>query len=252
MDTPTPLSRTALDQLKAVRELSLRGVGGERANARAILRRKLEAHGLTEGALESALGGIAPAQVEAEILPAVIRAVYVSGAVVVKIHAGPQSGVVRSGACGVMVRAGAVYLAGEGEVVLTLARPFRWLYASGAGDVSVAGFSFQDVGLHLSGAGGLIVTGQAGHAALVHAGAGALDAARFAVTSLKVNAAGAGSLRACGQSACISAAGRAVVHVAATRSATVTAGAGARVTVSGCPVAGRRPSPASMGRIHWR
>jgi hypothetical protein len=149
----------------------------------------------------------------------------------------------------VLVRGGTLTLAGSGTVTVTLAEPFRTLYASGSGALSVSGFSFKDVGFHHSGTGTLTVSGEAVHATLAPS-AGAIDATQFTVNSLRITASGKSTVRATARGACITASGHAGVRVAATHSAAATVDAGAKVVVSGCPVAGRRPS-SGLGQVRW-
>jgi hypothetical protein len=240
----------ALDKLKAVRELTLRGVGGEKENARRIYRRKLAEHGHTEESFEGGLRTEERKEPPVETLPANLRTVYVSGEVTVRIVAGRMANLVREGACGVEVRGGSITLCGGGSVTVTLTEPFRTLYASGSGLVSVSGFSFKDVGFHLSGAGGLTVSGEAVHATLAPSGAGVVDATGFVVRSLKITASGKSAVKATCRMACITATGHAGVRVTATQSAAVTADTGAKVVILDCPVAGRRPS--GPGRVRWQ
>lgn len=237
MSSKKSIPSEALEKLKAVRELTLRGVGGEKENARRIFRRKLAEHGHTEESFEGGLRTEDRREPPVETLPANLRTVYVSGEVRVTILAGRTAGLVREGACGVTVRGGTLTLCGEGAVTVTLPEPFRTLYASGSGATAVSGFSFKDVGLHLSGPGDLTVSGEALHATLAPSGSGTLDASAFTVRSLKIVASGKSSVRATCRTACVTASGHAGVRVTATQSAAVTADAGAKVVILDRPVA---------------
>lgn len=240
----------ALEKLKAVRELTLRGVGGEKENAKKIYRRKLDEHGLSESDFEGAHRAELPEMPGEEPLPSGLRTIYTSGEVMVILVAGSTAHLVRERTVGVLVRNGTLTLAGAGTVTVTLAAPFRTLYSSGSGKVSVSGFSFKDVGFYHSGSGGLTVAGDAVHATLAPSGNAVVNATLFPVSALKITASGKSALRATGRTVCLSASGHAVVQAVATRSASVTVDAGARVTVSGCPVAGRRP-PSGLGKVRW-
>lgn len=252
MSTKKSIPPDALEKLKAVRELTLRGVGGEKENARKIFRRKLAEHGHTEESFEGGLRTEDRKEPPVETLPANLRTVYASGPLSVRIVSGSTASLVREGACGVTVRGGTLTLCGEGSVTVTLQAPFRTLYAAGSGAVAVSGFSFKDVGIYLSGPGDLTVSGEAVHATLVPSGTGALDATGFIVRSLKIAASGKTSVRATCRTACITASGNAGVQITATQSASVTVEAGAKVLVKDCPVAGRHPSASSLGRVRWQ
>lgn len=240
----------ALEKLKAVRELTLRGVGGEKENAKKIYRRKLDEHGLSESDFECAHRAELPESPRKEPLPSGLRTVYVSGEVTVIFVAGRSSHLVCERTVGVLVRAGTLTLAGAGAVTVTLAASFRTLYTSGSGKVSVSGFSFKDAGFYHSGTGELTLSGDAVHATLAPSGNGVINAASFTVTSLKITASGRSVVRATGRTVCLTASGHAFVQTAATGTASVSVDAGARVTVAGCPAAGRR-RPSGLGKVRW-
>lgn len=250
MNAKKTIPPEALEKLKAVRELMRRGVGGEKENARKILGRKLAEHGLSESDFEKTHRTAAPETPPEEPLPANLRSVYVTGEVTVNIVAGRTAHLVRDRNCGVLVRGGSLLLTGSGTLTVTLPEPFRTLHASGSGKTRVSGFSFKDAGFHLSGKGDLTVSGEAVHATLAASDYAAVDAAGFVVNSLRITAAGKSAVRAACRTLCATAKDHASVQVTAGGSAAVTVDSGAKVTVAGCPVAGRRPG-SGLGRVRW-